>query len=286
MATASAPRASASRRPPGHPAWASRPPSGHPAWANRPPPGLGRTPQQTRGRPPGLARLEPGPGGVGRASRRTASRRTAWCGATPCTSTSWTPRATWSRRRRRAGGCSPRRRSRRWASAWARAGRCSGWRTGWRRRCVPGGGHGPRCRRRSACATASPSSRSAPRRRPAGPVAAVLLARPHRRRARPAGRDRGPDLALDRVPLVVRAAWLGAGRARGRVPAGPGDDRGAAQPRAPRRRRRALGAGQALRRRPGRRSCVPQPTPAAATAAPRPSDPRRPRSPEVVQEVH
>ena len=54
------------------------------------------------------------------------------------------------------------------------------------------------------------------------------------------------------LPFVVRAARVGAGRARGRVPARAVDARGAAPPRPPRHRRRALGVGQALRRRPGR----------------------------------
>ena len=79
--------------------------------------------------PPGRA-----PRRVGRGAANRASGRMAWCGVTPCTSTSSTPRATWSRRPRPAGGCSRRRRSRHWASASAPAGRCSGWRTGWRRR--------------------------------------------------------------------------------------------------------------------------------------------------------
>ena len=46
--------------------------------------------------------------------------------ATPCISTSSTGPATWSRRRRRAAGCNPRRSSRSSASASARARRCSG----------------------------------------------------------------------------------------------------------------------------------------------------------------
>jgi gamma-glutamyltranspeptidase/glutathione hydrolase len=92
-----------------------------------------------------------------------------------------------------------------------------------------------------------------PRRRPAGPVAAVLLPGPHRRWARPAGRDRRPGLALDRLPVVVRAARLGAGRAGRRVAAGRGDAGRAAPSRTRGRRCRAVGAGPAVRGRPGRR---------------------------------
>ena len=125
------------------------------------------------------------------ASRRSA--RPARPAATPCTSTSWTQRATWSPRRRPAAGCSPRRRSR-------RSGFCLGTRAQmfWLEdglAVVAGAGQ-------AAAHDAEPVAGAARRRaaarvrhagrRPAGPVAAVLLARPHRGRARPAGRDRRP----------------------------------------------------------------------------------------------
>src|SRR5262249_2528584 len=95
------------------------------------------------------------------------------------------------------------------------------------------------------------------RRRSAGPVAAVLLARaPHR--AEPAGRHRRAGLALDVVSVVVRAACLGAGRAGRRVPARPGHAWRAAAPRPRGPRCRAVGARPALRGRagPGKRAAV------------------------------
>src|SRR6185369_14751228 len=59
------------------------------------------------------------------------------------------------------------------------------------------------------------------RRRPAGPVAAVLPARALRRRARPAGRDRRAGLAHHLLPLLVRAPAGGARRGRRRGTARP-----------------------------------------------------------------
>ena len=86
-------------------------------------------------------------------------------------------------------------------------------------------------------------------RRPAGPVAALLLARAHRRRPRPPGGDRRTDLAFGVVPVVLRAAGLGPRPAHRRVPPRRRDARRAAAPRARGDRRRPVGPRAAVRGR-------------------------------------
>ena len=86
------------------------------------------------------------------------------CAATPCISTSSTRPATWCRRRRRAAGCNPRRRSPSSASASARARSSSGSTRAIPPRSRPASARAPRSRRRWRCATAS---RTSPGVRPA-----------------------------------------------------------------------------------------------------------------------
>ena len=104
-------------------------------------------------------RLDPG---TGEATLRTSGRpRRATGPATPATSTWPTGSATWCPPRRAAAGCSPRRSSPASASASAPGRRCSPSPLG----CPPpsrrASARGPRSRRASRSATASPTSRSA-----------------------------------------------------------------------------------------------------------------------------
>ena len=77
-------------------------------------------------------------------ARRSATQPQAQAAATPATSTSPTGGATWSARRRAAAGCSRRRSSRRWGSAWGPAGRCSRSHPGCPPRSRRASGRGPR----------------------------------------------------------------------------------------------------------------------------------------------
>ena len=121
------------------------------------PPGRGRRPRpscapdpRTAGRR-GCPRSSPSPLLTGltgaaetRPSRPAVRRPRATVRATPSIWTWPTGSATWSRLPRAAAGCSPRRSSPGWASAWAPGRRCSPSRPGCPLRSRPASGHGPR----------------------------------------------------------------------------------------------------------------------------------------------
>ena len=96
-----------------------------------------------------------------------------------------------------------------------------------------------------------------PGRRPAGAVAAVLLAAARPRGTGPAGGDRRAGLAHHRVPVVVLPARVDGGRGRGRVAARGRRRRRAPPPRARRHRLRAVDPRPAVGGEPGPRDRDP-----------------------------
>ena len=153
--------------------------------------------------------------------------------------------------------------------ASARGRRCSGWSGGCPTRWPPASAPARPSLPRWPCAAAAGPGLRHPGRRSAGAVAAVLLARPRRRRAGPAGGDRRAGLAHDHFPSSFSPAGQRPGRwssSPASTAPSPASAPAATTSRSPAPGPSAGSAPPAATRPPG--SSGPPPTPAGARGTP------------------